>query len=76
MKPSIVSNSTILMSIYYVTQFNILSPLKVMNRFPLDQLWYLLELYFQNKENLSEIAPKSRTKFDRKEGLTLSSIQI
>lgn len=46
-----------------------------MNRFTLEQRWDLLEIYFQNKDNWSEIARKCRTKFGRREGPTVPGIR-
>ena len=59
------------MSFYSVTKFSILSQLNVINRFTLEQSWGLLEIYFRN---MHENAQKCYTKFDRKEGLTVSAI--
>ena len=43
------------MSFYSVSKFCILSPLNILNRFTLAQRRGLLEIYYQNIENLSEI---------------------
>ena len=45
-----------------------------MNRFRLEQLRDLLEIYIQNKENWSEIARQYRTKYGSREGPTVLAI--
>ena len=52
----------------------ILTPLNVMNRFKLEQYWDLLTIYFQNKDNWSEITRNCRRRFSRREGRTVSGI--
>ena len=73
-EPSSISNLAILMSFYFITKFSILSLLHVMNRFTLEQLWNSLGIYFQNKDNWSEIAQKCRASFVRREGPTVPDI--
>ena len=60
----VILNLAKFISFYSVTKISMLSPLNVMNRFTVEQRWHLLEIYFQNRENLSEIARKWRVKFD------------
>ena len=51
-----MKNLAILMLIYLIPKFSILSPLNVMNLFMIEQRWDLLEIYFQNKDNSSGVA--------------------
>ena len=57
-EPSVTSNLAVLMSFSSVTKFSIVSPLYVMSRFTFKHRWDLLEIYFQNKDNCSEIERK------------------
>ena len=60
---SVILKLVLLMLFYSVTKVSILPPINVMNRLNLEKRWDLLEIYFQNKDNWSQIARKCRTKF-------------
>ena len=54
----------------------ILSPRNVINRFMFEQVWDLLEMYFQNKGNTLEIVWKYLTKFCHKEEPTVAGKRV
>ena len=68
-------NMAIIKPLFSVTKFGILSLLKVMNRFTLEQLWDLLEIPFQNRDNQSTIERKIRKDFGCREGQTVLGIR-
>jgi hypothetical protein len=46
-----------------------------MSRLTLQQKWEMLEIYFHNKDNWSEIARKCKTKFGKKTALTANGVK-